>query len=291
MCHWRLMQWMCVMLSLGVSVVHALPRAQVMHLEQVAVLPKALRETSGLILYRGLLWTQVDSYSRTLYGLDPKSGAIKKTIRMRGVKNRDWEAISQNSDYLFVGDIGNNAGKRGEITIYRINKADFSCLDHASSCSVNVKKIKFRYPDFQPSKERYQHPYDAEAMVVDAKTITLFNKNWQDPSQVLSYTLPIDLGLQPLTPQTALPTTMLVTDASRYQDQLWLVGYRLSLSGLQPYLMKYTKKYGHWVPKALWKLDQLAQIEGMTVVNRDTVYFTCEQDDYHQAALFRAKLS
>ena len=55
--------------------------------------------------------------------------------------------------------------------------------------------------------------------------------------------------------------------------------------------MKYTKKYGHWVPKALWKLDQLAQIEGMTVVNRDTVYFTCEQDDYHQAALFRAKLS
>ncbi|HAG61273.1 MAG TPA: hypothetical protein DCL40_00040 [Coxiellaceae bacterium] len=291
MCNWRLMQWMCVMLSLGVSVVHALPRAQVMHLERVAVLPKALRETSGLILYRGLLWTQVDSYSRTLYGLDPKSGAIKKTIRMRGVRNRDWEAISQNSDYLFVGDIGNNAGKRGEITIYRINKADLSCLDHASSCRVNVKKIKFRYPDFQPSKEWYQHPYDAEAMVVDAKTITLFNKNWQDPSQVLSYTLPIDLGLQSLTPQAALPTAMLVTDASRYQDQLWLVGYRLSLIGLRPYVMRYTKKYEHWVPESIWKLDQLAQIEGMTVVNKDTVYFTCEQDDYHKAALFRAKLS
>ncbi len=282
------MQWVWVVMLLGVSAVFALPRPEVMHLEQVALLPKVLRETSGLIDYRGLLWTQVDSDSTTLYGIDAKNGAIKKTIHVLHARNRDWEALSQNDDAIFIADIGNNAGKRGEVQIYRINKRTLGCLDRSSSCRVKAHQVRIHYPHFQPSRDWYWHPYDAEAMDVDGKAITLFNKNWQNPSWVLRYTLSVEPGFQPMTEVAPLPVMMLVTGASRYHEQLWLVGYKVTLNGLQPYVMKFQQKHGQWVPSKTWKLDQLAQIESIAVVGGDTLYFTCEQDDFHKAALFRA---
>src|SRR6187551_1459443 len=57
-------------------------------------LSDSIAETSGLIASENLLWTHNDDNSTTLFGLDT-NGKIKKKINLEGVKNIEWEEISQ----------------------------------------------------------------------------------------------------------------------------------------------------------------------------------------------------
>ncbi len=44
-----------------------------------------------------------------LYGLNPETGEILQRIEIENVKNRDWEDITIDETYFYVGDFGNNA--------------------------------------------------------------------------------------------------------------------------------------------------------------------------------------
>ena len=41
---------------------------------------------------------------------------------MSNIKNTDWEEISQDKDFIYIGDIGNNSGNRDDLKIYRAGK-------------------------------------------------------------------------------------------------------------------------------------------------------------------------
>jgi hypothetical protein len=82
-----------------------------------------LRETSGLILWNNRLWTFNDNDDVTLYSLDTINGEILDSLELTGTENRDWEAISQDDAFIYLGDFGNNEhGNRSDLKIYKISK-------------------------------------------------------------------------------------------------------------------------------------------------------------------------
>ena len=90
-------------------------------------LSSTLAETSGLIRWDNLIWTHNDSDDINLYGLDSLNGNIVQTQALTGTQNTDWEEISQDEDYLYIGDFGNNSnGNRTDLKILRISKSSFS---------------------------------------------------------------------------------------------------------------------------------------------------------------------
>lgn len=138
-------------------------------------LSDSIAETSGLIATENLLWTHNDDNSTTLFGMDTK-GNIKKKINLEGVKNIEWEEISQDSLYLYIGDFGNNAmGNRKDLHILRIEKKSLS------KATPTIDTIFFSYDnqkEFEPKKEANITDFDCEAFVASRDSIYLFTKQW-----------------------------------------------------------------------------------------------------------------
>lgn len=132
-----------------------------------------LAETSGLIFWNNYLWTHNDNADTNLYSIDTIYGTIEGVYPISGVENNDWEEISQDENYIYIGDIGNNSGTRRDLRIYRISKN--SLIAH----SPIIDTIKFSYSDqvdFTPASN--DTDFDCEAFIVTKDSIYLFTKQW-----------------------------------------------------------------------------------------------------------------
>ena len=141
-------------------------------------LPDQLDETSGLIMFDGSLWSHNDSGGEaSIYRIDTLTGNVVQEISIAGASHVDWEDISQDEQYIYIGDFGNNNGNRDDLVIYRINKAD---IPAAGDEHVDSEKIAFKYSDQRyAAKSRRENNFDCEAMVV-TDSIYLFSKNWEN---------------------------------------------------------------------------------------------------------------
>jgi hypothetical protein len=138
-------------------------------------LVSSLRETSGLIRWNNQLWTQNDNEDINIYALDTLNGNIIQSYPLTGTFNKDWEEISQDNDYIYIGDFGNNSnGNRKDLKILRIWK---------NSILVNpviIDTINFYYSDqtdFTPTGSN-NTDFDCEAFIVSSDSIYLFTKQW-----------------------------------------------------------------------------------------------------------------
>src|SRR5262245_58181650 len=66
-------------------------------------LPASIRETSGLVFWNGMLWTHNDDGDTALYAIDTTDGHILRRVPIKGVVNNDWEDITQDDDYIYIG--------------------------------------------------------------------------------------------------------------------------------------------------------------------------------------------
>ncbi|NOR88097.1 MAG: T9SS type A sorting domain-containing protein [Bacteroidales bacterium] len=140
-------------------------------------LPSIIEETSGLIYFNNSLWTHNDSGGEAaIYKLDENTGDVIQTIKITEGVNIDIEDISQDEDYIYVGDFGNNHGNRDDLIIYKIQKSDIPSSEDAF---VNAEIINFSYND-QESFERKNrnNDYDCESMLSFGDHLYLFTKNW-----------------------------------------------------------------------------------------------------------------
>ena len=148
-------------------------------------LKDSLSETSGLIAFDHLLWTNNDDHDTTIYGLD-SNGKIQNKIKLEKVKNNDWEEISQDSSFIYIGDFGNNfQGNRKDLHLLRIEKKSFL------TNKPLVDTISFSYSnqkDFSIQKEN-NTDFDCEAFVVSKDSIYLFSKQWKQ-NKTTVYVLP-----------------------------------------------------------------------------------------------------
>jgi hypothetical protein len=172
-------------------------------------LSDSISETSGLIAFENLLWTHNDDHDTTLYGMDTK-GKIKKKINLQGLKNNDWEEISQDSIYLYIGDFGNNyKGNRKDFRILRIDKK--SILKNIPV----IDTIAFSYAnqtDFTIQKAN-STDFDCEAFVVLQDSIYLFTKQWT-AERTSVYALPKSPGTHIAQLKETLDVHGLITGAT-----------------------------------------------------------------------------
>ena len=139
------------------------------------LLDPVIEETSGLIYWDDKLWTHNDNADTNLYALDPEDGSIVGNISLFPQTNTDWEEISQDADYVYVGDFGNNTqGNRRDLKIIRILKS--SILNREPEMDL----INFEYEnqdDFSPHGPN-NTDFDCEALIVTDNDIYLFTKEW-----------------------------------------------------------------------------------------------------------------
>lgn len=186
-------------------------------------LDNKLDETSGLIIWNDRLWTHNDSDDINIYSLDTVRGNIIQSYPLKGTVNRDWEEISQDRDFIYIGDFGNNStGMRTDLMILRISK---------SSISINqliIDTISFSYPDQTnpdpPSANNTD--FDCEAFIVSADSIYLFTKQWIS-KKTTYYSLPKIPGTYVAVKRNTLDVRGLITGAEYLESErlIALCGY------------------------------------------------------------------
>ena len=84
---------------------------------------QSINENSGLIFYRNLFWTFNDSGGdNSFFSFDSLHTSVLQKFIIASAKNVDWEDITQDSHYIYIGDFGNNYGDREDMVIYKIAK-------------------------------------------------------------------------------------------------------------------------------------------------------------------------
>jgi len=142
-------------------------------------LPRDLQESSGLAQGRSnpdLFWSHNDAgNSPVLYGISAE-GNLGATVRVQGATHNDWEDIEAGQcggmNCLFVGDIGDNTGNRGTITIYRVEEPA------AGAASAVATALTARYPG---------GARDAEAMFMLSNDIYIVTKGREGPIELYRF--------------------------------------------------------------------------------------------------------
>jgi hypothetical protein len=237
-------------------------------------LSDSIKETSGLLFFKNLLWTHNDDHDKTIYGLD-SLGVIRKKIILDKIINHDWEEISQDSSFIYIGDFGNNAsGNRTNLQILKIDKKTFS------EENPIIETISFSYSDQTDfsSKKQNTTNFDCEAFVVSKDSIYLFTKEWQS-SKTSIYTLPNQPGNHIAKFKETLDTKGLVTGATYLEEKKLIVLCGYSKHG-KPFLyLLYDFKDHDFLSGNKRRIDlQLSfyQIEGIATNDGLHYYLTNE---------------
>ncbi|TFV94459.1 hypothetical protein E4S40_10580 [Algoriphagus kandeliae] len=164
-----------------------------------------LEEVSGMAFSRkhpNLIYMHTDSGGEAaVYLLDSMGNELGK-LELEGLENRDWEDIAvgpgpDGKSYVFVGEIGDNAGVHREIGVYR-----FPEPEKIESATIAVELARLEYP---------KGARDAETLMVDPWDGTVYILSKRDSKNSL-YSFEQDAFESPdkteLTSHFNLPFTM-----------------------------------------------------------------------------------
>jgi len=252
------------------------------YMTQVAVLPTELNENSGMIWYEGLIWTINDSGSEPFIYVVDTAGNIIRHIRLNGVENTDWEEVTQDDSFIYVGDFGNNEGARTDLRIYKISKANLA------DTVVTPEVIQFAFADqsdFTPYA--YNTPFDCEAMISRGDSLFLFTKNWTGVRTRI-YGIPAVAGNYQAYPGEALTVGGQVTASvySATDKRLYLLGYMDYI----PFVWVCSdffpgESYEGQMKQFLFPEKIGMQTEGIVLTDRGELLVSCEESLYSPSLL------
>lgn len=199
---------------------------------EIGVLPASLGENSGLIFYGDKLITHNDSGNQAaLYEIDTLSLAVTRTVSITNAENIDWEDITQDEQYMYIGDIGNNRGTRTDLGVYRISKQAYD-----QSESVMAEKLIYSYEDQADFTDQGNSDWDAESLFVLDGQLIILTKQWNSLGTV-AYSLPTTPGNHIAQRIGEFDINGLVTGASLNKDtnELLILGYSMIL---EPFVQK-----------------------------------------------------
>lgn len=182
--------------------------------EMCLVQDPLILEASGLATCRTMenaVWMHNDSGDVPrlfLVGLD---GATIGIVNIKGVTAFDWEDVCSfemnGESWLLVGDIGDNARKRGvtsptcQLLLLKEPKLNVSKAKATAVTEVSIdvsRTLEFQFPD---------GPHDCESLAVDTATNTILLVTKSNPATCAMYSLPLTLisGKEKLTANRVTP--------------------------------------------------------------------------------------
>lgn len=255
-------------------------------------LPAELSESSGLLCVGDEFVSFNDSGGLPVLYRFNAAGKIQQQLEL-SVKNIDWEAITSDSQFLYLADTGNNAGKRTSVLIHKI-PLDWRMLKQP----YQPVTLEISLPQ-QAALKAYQHDLDFEALVYQQGALWLISKSWAS-QHPLRYRLDPSLTHQTLA--LALPLQspdFLVTDASfnSSTDQWWLVGYTnpykaiwayITNSGFQAQIARYDAQFQLLEVQTL---PTQGQVEGLCIDQWQQIWISEEAGKQKPARLMKTGLS
>ena len=120
-----------------------------------------ITESSGVAVGPDVLWTHNDSGDTArFFALDRHCNTLA-TYDVTDETATDWEDMARGAGYLWLGDIGDNAGTRSSIAVVRVPDLAVSKGSHHLTGAV----FRFAYED---------GPHDAETLLVHPRTGQLY---------------------------------------------------------------------------------------------------------------------
>jgi hypothetical protein len=186
-------------------------------------LDAAVNETSGLLYLNNTLITHNDSANTNqLFDIDTSTGIVTRTVTITNATNADWEDLTHDTSYIYIGDFGNNLGNRTDLKVYRISIADYF-----NSTSVTADVINFSYSnqtDFTPSPLATN--FDAEGLIHYNNMLYVFSKNWLDGKTNI-YELSKAPGTHSISLMDTIESIGLISGATHntYDGSIMICGY------------------------------------------------------------------
>jgi hypothetical protein len=186
-------------------------------------------ESSGVVLSDGFIYTFNDSGNPSVfYKVNPENGALVQSISVTNFDNKDWEDITADEDYIYIGDFGNNDGIRTDLRVLKIDKSQFA-NNTAASVSVTAEIIQFSYTEQTSFLSTSTHNFDCETIISKGDFLYLFTKDRGD-NNTRAYKLSKVPGQYPLTTLASYQVNGLITggDYNAQTNELVLIGYSAS---------------------------------------------------------------
>ncbi len=254
---------------------------------EVTDLNDNVSETSGLLYFDGRIITHNDSQGlNNLYEIDRDTGNITRTVVIKGATNKDWEDLSQDEDYIYIGDFGNNNGDRTDLKIYKISKSEY-----LASNEVTAESIDFNYIDQEGLVSAPQNTnFDAEALISFGDYLYIFTKNWLDERSNI-YKVPKTTGFYSVPRIDQINTKGLVTGATINDtaDKIILSGY----SGIRAFVIELRGFSGGKFSNGIidkyildLPLNESFQIESVAYANGFDYYMSSEKNALGGATLY-----
>lgn len=257
-----------------------------------------LVETSGLIWFNDKMWSLNDGGGENeIYAID-SNGDIELTIEIENKTNADWEALAQDNNFIYIGDVGNNKGNRTNLKVFKVAKEDLDLTEDISS--VAAEEIKFSYADQDDFSEReYTHEFDCASMLSFQDELYLFSKDWKNFKTTI-YKLPKQSGDYKLEPSDSFDVNGLITGADLSSDgkYLALLGYTISVfnpENLKPfiYLFKFDSSNTFGAKTVFLNMNSIAgsQPEGVVFVDNNKLAFSTEKTNTFSQKVFEINWS
>lgn len=252
----------CLYTSKKIKPLYSLPISDTVH------------ETSGLISWNKKLWSINDDSDTHLYSFDSTGSDFQKHL-LKNIKNKDWEAITQDSLHIYIGDFGNNvSGNRQDLHILKIEKQSLlasnpkiDTIEFSFEDQFNFDKVKANKTDF-----------DCETLLATKDSLYLLTKEWSSQHTRL-YVLPKKGGSFQAKFKGKLNVNGLITGGVLLEDKKCIVlcGYSKKL---QPFLyLLYDYKNADFFSGNKRKIKlamPFYQIEGIATENGLHFYLTNE---------------
>ncbi len=241
-------------------------------------LEEDMKETSGIIYFGGSVWTINDSGGEPeIYKIDKTTGTVIQKVIILNGSNRDWEDITQDDDFIYVGDFGNNNGNRADLKIFKVPKSE---ITGKKKVEVNAEIIGLSYNDQKSfSESKHHHNFDCESLISFGDSLIIFSKNWAD-GKTRMYKMPKIPGQYQLDPLDTFDADGLVTGADYNKDskKLVLIGYKNRLPFIY-YFSNFTGRKFDSDQVYRFNLNKMkdSQTEGIAWLNDETIIFSTEQ--------------
>ena len=253
------------------------------------VLPKIINETSGLEFYNNNFITHNDSGGEPSLYVFNEEGEIIETIELNKnpdfeIENNDWEDITNDNEYLFVADTGNNFGNRDNLNIIRVSKGTDFMVDGI---------IEISYSDQESFFPRPKHKYDAEAIIVIEDKIALFSKDRENLNTDLYLVDKNQNGSQILTSEVSYDVNTLITGGDFDEDRNLLALVSYNSNGNQ-YLLLFENFELNNLENNTYKkfkipLEQ-AQIEAVKIIDEKTFWVTSEDEGIGNPFMYKIEV-
>ena len=253
-------------------------------------LPEEVKESSGLFMHNGHLWTHNDSGGKPiLYALDTTTFEVVQRITLANAKNKDWEDVCTDGERVYVGDFGNNKGKRKNLRIYTFPLSE---IPADGDTLVTVDSITFRYADqTEFDHKKHEHDYDCECIFAGDSCLYLFSKGWKSGTTRL-YRVPKEPGDYVIEPVNNFNSQGLITgaDYDRNNHVLVVIGYVKDIWLPFMYLIYDFDESGVKLSHRRIEMPQLtgAQTEGICFFKEGVCYISAETSSAMTSRVFVA---